>query len=73
VADYTSGHDTGRAVYMAPGGVTAGFGDNTALGGTNVSNSILGGAVGGATLKAGDRMLVENGTLTQRSERGGVE
>ena len=55
--------NTGRVVWMAAGGVTIGMGDDTSWGGTNVSNFGLSCPVSAATLKAGDRVLIENGTL----------
>jgi hypothetical protein len=55
--------NTGRVVWMAPGGVTIGLGDNTGWGGTNVSNFGLAGAVSSATLAADEKVLIENGTL----------
>lgn len=54
---------TGRIVWMAPGGVTIGIGDNTAWGGANISNFALPCPVAGATLTADGKALIENGTL----------
>jgi leucyl aminopeptidase (aminopeptidase T) len=55
--------DTGRVVWMAPGGVTIGLGDNTWWGGTNVSSLTFAGAVPGATLAADGKVIIENGVL----------
>jgi leucyl aminopeptidase (aminopeptidase T) len=55
--------DAGRIVWMAPGAVTIGIGDNTAWGGANISNFSLACPVSGATLTAGGKALIENGTL----------
>jgi aminopeptidase len=53
----------GRIVWMAPGAVTIGLGDNTSWGGANISNFSLACPVSGATLTAGGKALIENGTL----------
>jgi len=55
--------DTGRIVWMAPGGVTIGIGDNTGWGGTNVSSFTFAGAVPGATLAADGKVMIDNGVL----------
>jgi leucyl aminopeptidase (aminopeptidase T) len=55
--------NTGRIVWMAPGGMTIGMGDNTAWGGTNVSSFGLAGSVDAATLSVDGKALIENGTL----------
>ena len=55
--------NTGRIVWMAPGGVTIGVGDNTLWGGTNVSSFNLAGAVPNATLEADGKVIIENGVL----------
>lgn len=55
--------NTGRIVWMAPGGMTIGMGDNTGWGGTNVSNFGLAGSVDAATLSVDGKALIENGTL----------
>ena len=55
--------DTGRVVWMAPGAVTIGIGDNTGWGGTNVSSFNFAGAVTGASLAAGGKVIIENGVL----------
>jgi hypothetical protein len=55
--------DTGRVVWMAPGGVTIGLGDNTWWGGTNISSLTFAGAVPGATLAADGKVIIENGVL----------
>jgi leucyl aminopeptidase (aminopeptidase T) len=54
---------TGRIVWMAPGGVTIGVGDNTLWGGTNASSFVLAAALTAATLSADGRALIENGAL----------
>ena len=59
--------NTGRIVWMVPGGVTIGIGDNTGWGGTNVSEFGLAGAVPAATLRVDGKTLIENGTLKQVS------
>jgi leucyl aminopeptidase (aminopeptidase T) len=55
--------NTGHIVWMAPGGVTIGLGDNTLWGGTNTSSLVLPAALTAATLSADGRTLIENGTL----------
>jgi leucyl aminopeptidase (aminopeptidase T) len=55
--------DTGRIVWMAPGGVTVGIGDNSFWGGTNVSSFTFAGSVPGATLAADGKVMIENGVL----------
>jgi len=55
--------NTGRIVWMAPGGMTIGMGDNTGWGGTNVSSFGLAGSVDAATLSVDGKVLIENGTL----------
>jgi leucyl aminopeptidase (aminopeptidase T) len=55
--------NTGRIVWMAPGGMTIGMGDNTGWGGTNVSSFGLAGSVDAATLSADGKTLIENGML----------
>jgi len=55
--------DTGRIVWMAPGGVTVGMGDNTGWGGTNSSSFGLPCAVSRATLSADGKPVIENGVL----------
>jgi len=54
---------TGRIVWMAPGGMTIGMGDNTGWGGTNVSSFGLAASVDAATLSVDGKALIENGTL----------
>lgn len=54
---------TGWIVWMAPGAVTFGLGDNQGFGGTNVSDFGLPTQLGGATVKVDGVVLVENGTL----------
>jgi leucyl aminopeptidase (aminopeptidase T) len=54
---------TGRIVWMAPGGMTIGMGDNTGWGGTNVSSFGLAGSVDAATLSVDGKALIENGIL----------
>jgi aminopeptidase len=55
--------NTGRIVWMVPGAVTIGMGDNTFWGGTNVSEFGLSGAVTAATLSVDGKVLIEKGTL----------
>jgi aminopeptidase len=54
---------TGRIVWTAPGAVTVGLGDNRGFGGTNASDFGLATQLGGATVKADGKMVVENGAL----------
>lgn len=54
---------TGRIVWTAPGAVTVGLGDNRGFGGTNASDFGLATQIGGATVKADGKMVVENGAL----------
>lgn len=55
--------NTGRIVWMAAGAVTIGIGDNQGLGGSNVSDFGLAGAIAGATVTVGGQAIVENGVL----------
>lgn len=55
--------NTGRIVWMAPGGMTIGMGDNTGWGGTNVSSFGLAGSVSAATLSVDGKALIKNGVL----------
>jgi leucyl aminopeptidase (aminopeptidase T) len=55
--------NTGRVVWVAPGAVTVGLGDNTGWGGTNASDFVLSCPVSGATLSADGKVLIENGAL----------
>jgi hypothetical protein len=52
---------TGRIIYMAAGNVAIGMGDNAGSG--VVSDFRISFPVSGATLKAGERVLIDNGTL----------
>lgn len=54
---------TGRIIWMAPGAITLGLGDNRAFGGTNASEFALATQLGGATLKADGVTVIENGNL----------
>ena len=54
---------TGRIVWTAPGAVTLGLGDNRGFGGTNASDFGLATQIGGATVKADGKVVVENGVL----------
>lgn len=54
---------TGRIVWTAPGAVTVGLGDNRGFGGTNASDFGLATQIGGATVKADGKTVVENGAL----------
>jgi hypothetical protein len=55
--------NTGRIVWMAAGAVTVGFGDNQFIGGSNVSDFGMSGAIAGATVSVDGRAIVENGVL----------
>jgi aminopeptidase len=55
--------NTGRIVWMAPGGMTIGMGDNTGWGGTNISSLTVAGSVDAATLSVDGKTLIEKGTL----------
>ena len=54
---------TGPIVWTAPGAVTVGLGDNRGFGGTNASDFGLATQIGGATVKADGKTVVENGAL----------
>jgi aminopeptidase len=54
---------TGRIVWMASGALTIGVGDNQALGGTNVSDFGLNGALSGATLTVDGKTVIDRGVL----------
>lgn len=51
--------NSGRMVWVAPGAVTVGMGDNTGWGGTNVSTFGLAGSVEAATLSVDGKALIE--------------
>ena len=53
--------NTGRVIWMVPGGVTIGMGDNTGWGGSNVSDFGLAGAITAATLKIDGKAVIEGG------------
>jgi leucyl aminopeptidase (aminopeptidase T) len=55
--------NTGGIVWMAAGAVTIAFGDNQYVGGTNVSDFSMVGALAGATVSVDGRAIVENGVL----------
>jgi leucyl aminopeptidase (aminopeptidase T) len=55
--------NTGRLVWMAPGAVTIGLGDNTGWGGSNVSTFGLAGSVDAPTLSVDGKALIRNGAL----------
>ena len=55
--------NTGRIVWMAPGNVTIGLGDNTGWGGTNVSEFGLAAAVTAPTLTVDGKTLIDKGAL----------
>jgi leucyl aminopeptidase (aminopeptidase T) len=55
----------GRIIWSAPGSVVLFIGDNRGAGGTNVSDLILPGQLGGATLKADTTTLIANGQLVK--------
>lgn len=54
---------TGRVIWMAPGAITLGLGDNRGFGGTNASEFGLATQLGGATLKADGVTVIESGSL----------
>ena len=54
---------TGRVIWMAPGAITLGLGDNRGFGGTNASEFGLATQLGGATLKADGVTVIESGNL----------
>ena len=54
---------SGRIVYMAAGALTVGTGDNQWLGGPNVSDFGLAGAIAGATLKVDGKPVIDAGVL----------
>lgn len=54
---------TGRIVWTAPGAVTVGLGDNRGFGGTNASDFGLATQIGGATVRADGKTVVEGGAL----------
>jgi leucyl aminopeptidase (aminopeptidase T) len=53
--------NTGRIVWMAPGAVTIGLGDNTGWGGSNVSSFGLSAPITAATLTADGKTLIKDG------------
>jgi leucyl aminopeptidase (aminopeptidase T) len=55
--------DRGRLIWVAPGSVVVGLGDNRGFGGTNASDFGLPAQIGGATLKADGAVVIENGAL----------
>jgi aminopeptidase len=55
--------NTGRVVWMAPGAVTIGMGDNTGWGGSNVSTFGLAGSVDASTLSVDGKALIRDGVL----------
>jgi leucyl aminopeptidase (aminopeptidase T) len=55
--------NTGHIVWMAPGAVTIGLGDNRGWGGTNASTFSLSAPVAGATLAVDGKAIIENGVL----------
>ena len=54
---------TGRIVWMAAGDLEVGVGENQQLGGTNVSDFGLGGALSGATLTVDGKAVIDHGVL----------
>jgi leucyl aminopeptidase (aminopeptidase T) len=54
---------TGRIVWTVPGAVTLGLGDNRGFGGKNASDFGLATQIGGATLKADGKTIIDNGVL----------
>jgi leucyl aminopeptidase (aminopeptidase T) len=57
--------DTGRVVWMAPGAVTLGVGDNRGFGGTNASEFGLAVQLGGATVSVDGTTVVNEGRLVE--------
>ena len=55
--------ESGRVVWTAPGSVAVGLGDNRGFGGTNASDFSLATQLGGATVKADGKVVIENGAL----------
>lgn len=55
--------NSGRIVWMAAGAVTIGVGDNQGVGGSNVSDFGMSGAIAGATVSVDGRAIIENGVL----------
>ena len=55
--------NTGHIVWMAPGAVTVGVGDNRGWGGSNASTFSLAAQVAGATLAVDGKTIIENGVL----------
>jgi leucyl aminopeptidase (aminopeptidase T) len=55
--------NTGRIVWMAPGAVTIGMGDNTEWGGTTVSSFGFSGPITSATLSIDGRPLITKGVI----------
>ena len=53
--------NTGRVVWMAPGGLTIGMGDNTGWGGTNVSDFGLACPLTAVTVAVDGKVLIESG------------
>jgi len=53
----------GTIVWMAPGGVSVGFGNNLVWGGTNNSSFGLATPVTGATLTVDGKAIIENGAI----------
>jgi leucyl aminopeptidase (aminopeptidase T) len=54
---------TGSIVWMAPGAVTVGLGDNRFFGGNRASDFGLATQLGGVTLKVDGKIVIENGVL----------
>lgn len=54
---------TGRIVWMAPGTITIGVGENASLGGVNVTDFSFSGALAAPTLTADGKTIIAAGTL----------
>jgi leucyl aminopeptidase (aminopeptidase T) len=55
--------NTGRIVYMVPGAITVGLGENASLGGVNVTDFTFSGALTAPTLTADGKTIIASGTL----------
>lgn len=55
--------NTGRIVWMVPGTITIGLGENASLGGANVTDFGFSGALTAPTLTADGKTIIANGTL----------
>jgi aminopeptidase len=55
--------NTGRIVYMVPGAITIGMGENVSLGGPNLSSFAFQATLTGPTLTADGKKIIANGVL----------